>query len=78
LLEAGDKVLVAGGKDSDVFAFGNMDASTVAEFVRIETESGHTVELSRLHYILIAGQLVPARTVELGDQQQSLGLLNVM
>jgi len=67
-LEAGDRIMVAGGKFSDVFAFGHKDANAVAEFVRLETESGHAIELSGQHFILVKGELVAARKVHMGDE----------
>ncbi|KAJ8901015.1 hypothetical protein NDN08_004877 [Rhodosorus marinus] len=73
-LEAGDKVMVAGGDFSDVYAFGHKDPAQDADFIRIETESGHVIEVSGSHYVLVADALVAAKKVKVGDQLTITGL----
>lgn len=66
-LRVGDKVLVAGGKYSDVFMFTHHTALIRSTFVRVGVSSGESLALSPSHYIPVSGQLKAARTVVLGD-----------
>mmetsp|Transcript_9907 Transcript_9907/g.14365 ORF Transcript_9907/g.14365 Transcript_9907/m.14365 type:complete len:552 (-) Transcript_9907:34-1689(-) len=66
-VRAGDRVMVSGGRFSDVFGFGHKDGSVTSEFVRIETTSGQVVELTAGHFMVIEGTLVAAKNVIAGD-----------
>ncbi len=68
MLEVGDHVLVGENKFSEVFMFTHrLDDGILREFVRIETTSGATIELSKGHYIYAEGKQVEASKVRVGD-----------
>jgi desert hedgehog len=66
-LAAGDRVHVGRGVYSDVFMFTHKSVDAVAEFVQIETTSGHVLRASAGHYLYVNGQLAAAATVRPGD-----------
>ena len=79
-LNIGDQVLVhvqdsmEGETDkeySPVFMFTHRQKNTVNEFVRIETESGRALSLTKGHYLYINGRMAAASTVSKGDLLQT-------
>ncbi len=66
-LEVGDRVLTSRGTYSTVFAFTHRDSSVVSYFVRLDTASGHSLQLSPGHYISINGVISAAWTAQTGD-----------
>lgn len=66
-LQIGDRVLVAPGVFSQVFAFTHREHSTVHTFLEISTTSGHSLVLSAGHYIPVEGSLKAARELRAGD-----------
>mmetsp|Transcript_39304 Transcript_39304/g.155927 ORF Transcript_39304/g.155927 Transcript_39304/m.155927 type:complete len:604 (+) Transcript_39304:588-2399(+) len=67
-LEAGDRVLVADGSFSDVYAFSHRDPAVVSEFIRIESSDGHFIELSPTHYLVTGNELRAGKDIVLGDE----------
>jgi len=73
-ISVGDKVLVNADKDySDVFMFSHrMPASAVtADFVKLQTETGHELMLTPNHYLYVNGNMAVASTVKVGDTLRS-------
>jgi hypothetical protein len=67
----GDKVLVGGGKYEAIYSFGHLDKDVKAEYLKITTAEGSTVEMSRGHMVYVQGErVVPASTIKVGDQVQ--------
>lgn len=66
-LTIGDRVEVADGTFSDVFMFTHRMSDVRYMFVRLETTSGATLQLTRGHYLYVNGALAAAKTVKAGD-----------
>jgi Hint module len=67
-LRVGDRVKVAPGTFSDVFMFTHKLETDVNDFLDIRTACGDHIRLTAGHYIYANGSLVPAGTVEAGDE----------
>jgi len=65
-VEVGDRVRVAGGRVSEVFAFTHRDRSSASSFVVLQTR-GRAIELSAGHYIFTTDGLKTAGSVLPGD-----------
>lgn len=66
----GDKVRVGKNEFSEVFMFTHKIQDGSFEFVKIETESGNTLHLSKGHYLYVNSQLMAAKSVVAGDNVQ--------
>jgi preprotein translocase subunit YajC len=67
-LQVGDRVKVAPGMFSDVFMFTHKLETSVHDFINIRTACGNRIRLTAGHYIYANGILVPAGTVQKGDE----------
>lgn len=67
-LSIGDLVRVSSDDYSPVFMFTHRLTSTPYDFVRITTESGASIALTRSHYLHVDATLKAARDVAIGDQ----------
>lgn len=65
-LKVGDRVLVADGEFSDVYAFSHADAERVVTFVVIGTKGGKVLHASEGHFVYADGELVKAADVRVG------------
>jgi len=66
-VRSGDVVMVANGRATEIFGFTHRLETTVSEFVRIEAED-FAIELSKGHYLPVAGKLTAAKNVQAGDE----------
>lgn len=66
----GDKVRVGQQEFSDVFMFTHKIDNGQFEFVKIDTDFGKTLYLSKGHYLYVNGRLASAETVVIGDDLQ--------
>lgn len=65
-LEIGDRVLIAPGKYSDVYAFSHSDKETLATFRRIRSGKFY-IDLSDGHKLYVNGKHAAAVTASVGD-----------
>jgi desert hedgehog len=68
MLQIGDRVQVAPGIFSDVFLFTHKLQTVVSDFLDIRAACGHRIRLTAGHYIYANGRLVPAGSVQVGDE----------
>lgn len=66
-VQLGDRVLVEGGKYSEVFMFTHKMADVRYRFVHLTTDIGAKLALTSGHYIYVNGHLAAAATVKQGD-----------
>lgn len=66
-LQIGDRVRVAAGKYSSVFAFTHRDPVASAIYVRLSSECGATIRATAGHYLRVNGGLMAAGRVQIGD-----------
>ena len=68
-IKIGDKVLVHGGKYSQVYSFGHRNAMENADFLQIHSkDTRNPIEISSDHLILMGGEhWVPAADLRVGD-----------
>ncbi len=68
-IEIGDEVLVAKDTYSPVYMWSHKEKTTkYHSFVRLRTSGGQVLTLTPSHHIEIAGRLVPAARVKVGDR----------
>lgn len=67
-LSIGQSVRTGPGSFSVVFAFSHRNPDAISEFLVLETESGHGIELSPGHFIPTNGTIQLARDVRVGDE----------
>lgn len=75
-LAAGDRVLVANGKFSEVLLFTHSDPYTRAKFIELELDSGLRVSLTPGHYVFADGKAIRAEDVKVGSRLTSRTLKN--
>lgn len=63
----GDRVKVGAGEFSPVFMFTHKNADVKYSFVRMTTENGKMLSLTKGHYLYVNGELVAAKTIRVGD-----------
>lgn len=67
-LRIGDRVLVSiDGTFSEIYMFSHQDPDALHEFVRIETEGGGSLSLTRGHFLYLNGRAASAGTARVGD-----------
>lgn len=77
-IEIGDSVKVASGEFSPVFMFTHKMADIPYSFVRLTASSGHSLELTKGHYLYVNGGLAAAESVRVGDSiQTDAGVVSV-
>lgn len=73
-LKLGDKVLVGDDKYEAIYSFGHYAPDGNADYVKLTTTDGKSIELSRDHMLYVqGGHAVPASTIQIGDQVLALG-----
>lgn len=70
-LQIGDRVRVAGGAYSTVFAFTHRDRTATASYVRFTTEFGASIRATPGHYLRVNGALSSAGAVRIGDELET-------
>ncbi|PXF41276.1 Warthog protein 6 [Gracilariopsis chorda] len=77
-IELGDRVKVASGEFSPVFMFTHKMAGISYSFVRLTASSGHSLELTKGHYLYVNGDLAAAESVHVGDSiETDAGVVSV-
>ncbi|CDF32836.1 unnamed protein product [Chondrus crispus] len=66
-VQLGDRVRVGPNDFSDVFMFTHKTAAIKYSFVTLATQSGHTLSLTKGHYLYVNGVVAAAKTVRSGD-----------
>lgn len=66
-LTVGDRVLVGDGSFSEVLLFTHSNAVVPAWFLRLETQSGRVLVLTKGHYLLVNDLVARADTISVGD-----------
>lgn len=66
-LEINDRVKIAKDQYSSVFAFTHRSRTGFYEFLQLETEQGHKLQLTPGHHIYINGRNLPAKEARIGD-----------
>lgn len=70
-LKAGHNVLVGDNEHSKIFLWTHRQHDVKHEFIRITTKSGHTISMTRGHYLYGNGHLVSAGSVRIGDRLET-------
>lgn len=71
-LVAGHEVMSSESSSSKVYFFSRRLVDEVSNFIRIESEDAHVIELTPHHYIYANENLVPAHLVKVGDKLKTL------
>lgn len=71
-LAAGHSVRVSETDSSDVFLFSHRTFVGMRDFVRIESDAGHSVSMTSAHYVYANDKLVAAGSVKVGDRLRTL------
>lgn len=73
-VKVGDQVLTAQGNYKTIYSIDHRHPTKLAEFIQIHSSQSRPIELTEKHMLYLAGHTypVPASTVKVGDQVQTL------